>query len=136
MKWKTPPTAGRQRTSQDEVDANVAQLRANPGRWALIDTDVPANRRDPYKKAGCDTRTTATGREYQNGRVDLYARWPTPGPLDGTTGPATATALGGAPTAVTKDDDTEARLQREVEALRAQLIHRPARANVLGGDRA
>lgn len=80
MKWETPPVSGRSRIDHDKVAAEVAELQASPGRWALLATDVPGSQRDPYRDAGCEVRTSTAGRDYAKGRVDLYARWPQSAP--------------------------------------------------------
>ena len=71
------PPARQNRWNRDAV---VAQLKANPGRWALIETGPTWNAVGPHanqlRKAGCEAASRRIGNEPP--AIALYARWPQP----------------------------------------------------------
>ena len=73
LKWQDPPP---RRQGEYWLEKTVAELRANPGRWALVrhyDKHTSANNSyQRLKAAGCE----ATQRRTPDGGADLYARWP------------------------------------------------------------
>jgi hypothetical protein len=67
VEWKDPPP----RTSVGKYDAVCVELRANPGRWALISTNAnkgsATNLASKFKaRPGFEARTHGN---------DVYARW-------------------------------------------------------------
>ena len=56
-----------------EIDRDVEQLKANPGRWALVVEDATSDvGRRPYRRRGCETAS----RGPLGGPISIYARWP------------------------------------------------------------
>lgn len=54
------------------MDADVRELKANPGRWALVREGMKSTGAiEPWKKRGCE----ATARKRPGGGVDVWARW-------------------------------------------------------------
>ena len=75
MKWKTPPkrTAGRGMAVQ--IDRDVAELKANPGAWALVRKGAKsASPATSYKARGCVATSHRTNTNPD--RFDIYAMWP------------------------------------------------------------
>ena len=74
MVWEEPPAR-----KQSEVQAMLEQLQANPGRWALVNTQRGAGGGTAtwWKKHGCEATTRC-----KDGVVKTYARWPEPDPND------------------------------------------------------
>ena len=71
--WKDPPSARSYRARKDYT-AVVAELRANPGRWALIFENASAGMSMTLKRRGLQTRTVQVSAKPN--RHDVYARWP------------------------------------------------------------
>jgi hypothetical protein len=76
LQWQEPPQryAGPRGRAQ-EIDAQVAALRAKPGEWAVVERSTVPNRLGnaaaPYRQRGCEITV-------QDGA--LYVRWPAPPP--------------------------------------------------------
>lgn len=83
MKWQEPPADGRRHTGgsgwnsrsarSKELDALADQLRANPGRWALVEENTWPGNAKKYQSRGLDVRLRKTGDDQ---RQDIYARSP------------------------------------------------------------
>lgn len=73
LRWETPPTSSRGRGRAPAIDAVVEELKANPGKWALVREDAASNARTPFVKRGCEVRNVTKADSH---RVTLYARWP------------------------------------------------------------
>lgn len=74
LEWKEPPP----RANSDTQEA-IAQLQANPGRWARVQKEVSSSAASQkWKNLGCE----ATHRKVESAdgkpRYDVYARWPEP----------------------------------------------------------
>lgn len=55
-----------------QIEAEVRELKANPGKWALVREGMASTGATmPWKERGCE----ATSRKDANGRVDVWARW-------------------------------------------------------------
>ena len=68
LRWEVPPTENTRR----DPDAIVAELKRNPGRWALVGEDEALGTA-VWKLRGCEQRTV-TGPIRGRGR--MYVRWP------------------------------------------------------------
>jgi hypothetical protein len=69
--WKEPPPP---KTGNDAV---LVELKANPGRWALLaEGKASSGMGTPWRKLGCETRTVRTNPGDAKPRYDLYVRWP------------------------------------------------------------
>lgn len=75
MEWKEPPAPKAGVSRKQDIDAMVAELKVNPGQWALVAKNSPANPA-PWKKKGCEVKTLRAGLGYRPGRFDMYVRWP------------------------------------------------------------
>jgi hypothetical protein len=73
MIWKEPPPA-----VSSEKAAILAELKKNPGRWALVQTRYKSTSGTaPWKKLGCEaTHRRAETTEGKSTEYDIYARWP------------------------------------------------------------
>lgn len=70
MKWQEPPMPGHSTAAQ--IEAEVRELKANPGKWALVREGMSSTgATSPWKERGCE----ATSRKGADGRVDVWARW-------------------------------------------------------------
>lgn len=70
MKWEEPPAPAHSTAAQ--IEAEVRELKANPGRWALVREGMASTGATmPWKERGCET----TSRKNAEGRVDVWARW-------------------------------------------------------------
>lgn len=77
IKWKEPPEnkAGTGRAASRERAQIVAQLKDNPGQWALVQEAAKnSSAISNWKNRGCE----ATSRKRDDGLTDIYARWPEP----------------------------------------------------------
>lgn len=75
MKWKKPPHHEAGRGVALRIDADVAELRKNPGEWAVVREGVKtASPVTSYKNRGC----VATSHRVNTSpdRFDIYAMWP------------------------------------------------------------
>jgi hypothetical protein len=71
--WQDPPPTASGRHSNAAIDAIVAKLKGNPGKWALIRViNNPGSSYKPLRDRGVET----TVRRRLDNRYDLYARWP------------------------------------------------------------
>jgi hypothetical protein len=77
LKWQDPPPGRRLggKVGAQRIDADVEELKANPGRWALIAESVTSPVLLSYRKRGCEVRIS-TVKPKPNARYDIYARWP------------------------------------------------------------
>lgn len=73
MIWKEPPPA-----VSSEKAAILAELKKNPGRWALVQSRYKSTSgAAPWKKLGCEaTHRRADTTEGKSTEYDIYARWP------------------------------------------------------------
>jgi hypothetical protein len=74
LRWEEPPSPDAPKRKQGDkrkIDREVAALRRNPGKWALVREDAASGNYITYKKRGCITRTRALG----NNRYAIYAKW-------------------------------------------------------------
>lgn len=71
--WKEPPPQRPHRTHR-KLDVIEAELRANPGRWALIYDNASAGLCRPLKLRGLEVRTVRVS--VGPVKHDVYARWP------------------------------------------------------------
>lgn len=73
MIWKEPPPA-----VSSEKAAVLAELKKNPGRWALVQSRYKSTSGTaPWKKLGCEaTHRRAEPLEGKSTEYDIYARWP------------------------------------------------------------
>lgn len=74
--WEDPPDPGRRRTSRDWA-AIEAELRAHPGKWALVWENVKSaghagHRRTMFRTMGFDVRSA----KRDDGLFNVYVRWP------------------------------------------------------------
>ena len=76
MKWQEPPADGRsarpKQSRSDEINAVAEELKANPGKWALVDEDAWPNTLYVWKKRGLEVRFRMTG---EGRKGDIYARY-------------------------------------------------------------
>lgn len=74
--WCEPPQSARtgNHLSQKRVDDLVAQLQQQPGKWALVGVFAGCSCMTSYKRRGVECTT----RLREDGKRDLYARWPKP----------------------------------------------------------
>lgn len=78
LEWEDPPIAerGRGARKSEDVSAIVAELQAQPGRFAIVRRGVKHQSSAPgpaLRKLGCEV-TTRTDSETKE--VRIYARWP------------------------------------------------------------
>ena len=71
--WKEPPPQRSYRERKD-LATIVAELHANPGRWALIYENASAGCCRTLKRRGLQVRTVRVSVE--GATHDIYARWP------------------------------------------------------------
>jgi nicotinamidase-related amidase len=77
LTWQQPPPTEGGRKSRPEIDAIVAQLQSNPGKWAHIRiVKNPGSSTTTFRKRGVET----TLRRRPDNQYDMYARWPEPEP--------------------------------------------------------
>lgn len=69
IEWKNPP---RSRTGHRDWDAIADQLKANPGRWALIAPGYGNRRCDAATSRGLTVVSRQVG---ETARFDIYARF-------------------------------------------------------------
>lgn len=75
MKWQKPPKSSAGRGMSLRIDQDVAELRKNPGEWALVREGIrTASPVTSYKTRGC----VATSHRVNTApdRFDIYAMWP------------------------------------------------------------
>lgn len=72
IKWQEPPTDGR--SGDANLTRVLAELRANPGRWALVYEGVHASRAS-YIKARPGFEATSRKSATVQRRCDIYARY-------------------------------------------------------------
>lgn len=75
INWKEPPPRPTRMESQNA--AILAELKRNPGRWALM----LANRSSSgagggWKKAGCEVQSCRNNPGEEKPKYDIYVRWP------------------------------------------------------------
>lgn len=75
MKWQEPPLSTRGRAGSMQIEQDVTELRANPGRWAIVRSRVTAEVARSYRKRGCEAVTRSLPGTTPP-RFDIYARWP------------------------------------------------------------
>lgn len=76
IKWTElpPSTRGKAKTGRSTaIDEVVKELRANPGRWALVAENVYPTARATWVKRGLEVRGRMVGGGVQ--RQNLYARY-------------------------------------------------------------
>ena len=74
MDWQDPPPKRSPAYKQMvRYDAIADELRAYPGRWALIEKSAKAGGSSPLKRRGCEVRTVQV--DDKGKVVDVYARW-------------------------------------------------------------
>lgn len=75
MKWKNPPARKSGRGMSHRIDRDVAELKANPGVWAVVregaKTAAPVR---TYKERGCVAQSHRVNTSPE--RFDIYAMWP------------------------------------------------------------
>lgn len=78
IEWAEPPAATRGRLGAERIDAIVAELQRNPGRWAAVDRKSRSSGgNSPYKRRGCETRIVVNDNPEGERRTwSVYARWP------------------------------------------------------------
>lgn len=69
--WQDPP-AGTGSTGRRKWAPLIAACKERPGKWALVGDFSSASSTDAFRKLGVETTT----RRRDDGRVDLYVRWP------------------------------------------------------------
>lgn len=78
IKWEEPAFDGRRRVKYD-WDRILGELRANPGRWALVAEDAPVSMSTNIKKGTYANSVRgefeAVVRESNNFRGKVYARY-------------------------------------------------------------
>lgn len=70
--WQDPPAPMKGRERTVELDALAAELKAHPGRWALVATNPYPGASKQYKNRGLQVIT----RTRPDGKYDVYARAP------------------------------------------------------------
>lgn len=70
LSWENPPS-GRRAGGSSRIDAEVAQLKKRPGRWAKLRDAAPSGNYTTYKKRGVVTRVSGVG----NNRYDIWGIW-------------------------------------------------------------
>lgn len=70
LSWENPPS-GRRVGGSSRIDAEVAQLKKRPGRWAKLRDGAPSGNYTTYKKRGVHTRVSGVG----NNRYDIWGVW-------------------------------------------------------------
>lgn len=102
LQWKEPPPAESNRGLHAETREIIDQLKANPGKWALVvESATSSGATTRWKKRGCEA--TIRRAEKVNGkyRYDVYARWPEKpaegGRNEGAGAPSTVTKPGPRP---------------------------------------
>jgi hypothetical protein len=76
--WEDPPPDSRGRGLSGAAARNaaiLAEVKAHPGKWALVSEDIARSVAQAWKKKGCETRTATNGRGV-TARGKLYVRWP------------------------------------------------------------
>ena len=75
MKWKNPPARKSGRGMSHRIDQDVAELKANPGVWAVVregaKSAAPVR---TYKERGCVAQSHRVNTSPE--RFDIYAMWP------------------------------------------------------------
>lgn len=76
INWQEPPPSKRGPGGTDWA-AVRSELQANPGKWALVLTDVSASSAVNARRLGLEATTRGTKKD-DNGRTlcDIYVRWP------------------------------------------------------------
>ena len=70
VEWMDPPRSINPR--QQEIEADVAELKAHPGEWALVVREASEAAARAYQRRGCRTRIALTeDRRHYN----IYAMW-------------------------------------------------------------
>lgn len=70
LTWENPPS-GRRAGGSSRIDAEVAQLKKRPGKWAKLRDAAPSGNYITYKKRGVVTRVSGVG----NNRYDIWGIW-------------------------------------------------------------
>lgn len=70
LTWENPPS-GRRAGGSSRIDAEVAQLKKRPGRWAKLRDGAPSGNYITYKKRGVVTRVSGVG----NNHYDIWGVW-------------------------------------------------------------
>lgn len=70
LTWENPPS-GRRSGGSSRIDAEVAQLKKRPGKWAKLRDAAPSGNYITYKKRGVVTRVSGVG----NNRYDIWGIW-------------------------------------------------------------
>jgi hypothetical protein len=76
--WEDPPPNGKGRGLGPAAARNaaiLAEVKAHPGKWALVSEDIARSVAGQWKKKGCETRTASNGGPNAS-RGKLYVRWP------------------------------------------------------------
>ena len=75
IEFKNPPVgATTKRSIGAETQAVIDELKARPGEWALIKTNVNPSVSTWWKKrAGIEAKASTIG--HPKGKCDVYARW-------------------------------------------------------------
>jgi hypothetical protein len=71
LQWKRPPSRG-----QYDWDDIAEQLKANPGKWALVAPSYSSNKVTGATSRGLTVRTQRLGTS--PARYDVYARYEAP----------------------------------------------------------
>lgn len=71
IRWQEPPATGNNRWAPV-----MDELKRNPGKWALLLTEVTSGNGAQFRNRGFEVRAISKGRGYQPGKVDIYVRWP------------------------------------------------------------
>lgn len=71
IKWQEPPADGR----SGEFHGILQELKAHPGRWALIAEGVSASRSTTIKRTPGYEATVRKSKQGNGSKYDLYARF-------------------------------------------------------------
>lgn len=70
LNWEDPPAE--MRGGRASLAPLIAELKANPGKWALVRVDASAAAGEGFKKKGCKV----TRRKVGDNKFNIYAMWP------------------------------------------------------------
>lgn len=73
IKWEEPGKATRGKSLSSAIDAIADQLKANPGKWALVQENAFNGGVVTWQKRGLETATRRPAGT-QKGRCNIYAR--------------------------------------------------------------
>lgn len=75
INWKEPPPRPSRIESQNA--AILAELKKNPGRWALLLPDRSSSGAGGgWKKLGCEVTASRKNPGEEKAKYDIYVRWP------------------------------------------------------------